>query len=158
MDGCGKDQRRDLLDGFDGALALSRHARLLGLNRSSLYYRPVAPSTQGLALKNSIDVIYTHWPFYGSRRMAAQLRREGTVVNRKAVQRHMQEMAIAGIRPTVNLSRRRHEHEVYPYLLRGLTITAPDQVWGIDLTYIRLQRTWMYLVAIMDWYSRYVVD
>ena len=158
MDGWSKDQRRDLLDRLDGALPLSRQARLLGLNRSSLYYRPVAPSPEELALKNSIDVIYTRWPFYGSRRIAAQLRREGTVANRKAVQRHMQEMGIAGIRPTVNLSRRRHEHEVYPYLLRGLSITAPDQVWGIDLTYIRLQRTWMYLVAIMDWYSRYVVD
>ena len=85
------------------------------------------------------------------------LQREGFLVNRKAVQRHMQEMGIAGICPGPNLSRRNQEHQVYPYLIRGLSITAPNHVWGIDITYIRLQRGWMYLVAIIDWYSRYVL-
>ena len=130
----------------------------LGLNRSGLYYKPAEPGADDVGLKHQIDELYTRWPFYGSRRITAQLQREGVVVNRKAVQRHMREMGIAGVCPGPNLSRRRHEHKVYPYLLRGLSITAPDQVWGIDLTYIRLQRTWMYLVALLDWHSRFVLD
>ncbi len=111
-----------------------------------------------LAIKHRIDEIYTAYPFYGSRRITAQLRREGFVVNRKTVQRHMREMGIAGICPGPNLSRRNAEHRVFPYLLRGLAIEAPNQVWGVDITYIRLQRGWLYLVAVMDWYSRYVVS
>lgn len=98
------------------------------------------------------------YPFYGSRRIAAQLRQEGFNVNRKAVQRHMQEMGIAGICPGPNLSKRRLEHQTFPYLLRDVTINHPNHVWGIDITYIRLQRGWMYLVAVLDWYSRYVVS
>ncbi|TYO92306.1 putative transposase, partial [Desulfallas thermosapovorans DSM 6562] len=78
--------------------------------------------------------------------------------NRKAVQRHMREMGIAGISPGPNLSKRNQQHKVYPYLLSNLEITRPDQVWGIDITYIRLQKGWVYLVAIMDWYSRYVIS
>lgn len=139
-------------------MPLTAQARLLGLNRSGLYYRPSGPTADEVRLKHRIDELYTRWPFYGSRRITAQLQREGVVVNRKAVQRHMREMGIAGVCPGPNLSRRRHEHKVYPYLLRGLSITAPDQVWGIDLTYIRMQRTWMYLVALLDWHSRFVVE
>lgn len=137
---------------------MKAQTELLGLNRSSLYYKPVAPSEEDLALKRRIDEIYTQWPFYGSRRITALLQQEGLQVNRKAVQRHMQEMGIAGISPGPNLSRRNQEHKVFPYLLRGLKITGPNHVWGIDITYIRLQRGWLYLVAILDWYSRYVVS
>jgi len=158
LDGWSRDSRLELLDREADELPLSRQARLLGLNRTGLYYRPVEPPASELLLKNRIDEIYTRWPFYGSRRITVELQKGGLAVNRKAVQRHMREMGIAGISPGPNLSRRRHDHQVYPYLLRGLSITAPDQVWGIDLTYIRLQRTWMYLTAIVDWYSRYVVD
>ena len=122
-----------------------------------MYYKPRSPSAEELTLKRRIDEIYTEYPFYGSRRITAVLQREGFLVNRKAVQRHMQEMGIAGICPGPNLSRRNQEHQVYPYLLRGLSITAPNHVWGIDITYIRLHRGWMYLVAIIDWYSRYVL-
>jgi len=111
-----------------------------------------------VALKHRIDAIYTQYPFYGSRRIAAQLRREGKEVNRKAVQRHMREMGIAGIRPGPNLSRRAHGERVYPYLLRDLRCTHPNQVWGIDVTYIPLQAGWMYLVAVLDWFSRFVVS
>lgn len=137
---------------------MKAQAELLGLNRSSLYYKPVEPSEDELALKRRIDEIYTECPFYGSRRITAILHREGLQVNRKAVQRHMREMGIAGICPGPNLSRRNQEHQVFPYLLRGLQITGPNHVWGIDITYIRLQRGWLYLVAILDWYSRYVVS
>lgn len=133
-------------------------ADLLGLNRSSLYYQPVSPSVEELAIKNRIDQIYTKWPFFGSRRISAILRQEGCIVNRKAVQRHMQEMGIAGICPGPNLSKRNLEHRVFPYLLRGLPIAHVNHVWGIDITYIRMQKNWMYLVAVIDWYSRYVIS
>jgi putative transposase len=131
---------------------------LLGISRSSLYYQPRCPTAQEVALKHRIDALYTQYPFYGSRRITAQVRREGTEVNRKAVQRHMREMGIAGIHPGPKLSRRAHGEQVYPYLLRGLTCTYPNQVWGIDVTYIPLQTGWMYLVAVLDWYSRFVVS
>ena len=115
------------------------------------------PSAEEVALKHRIDALYTAYPFYGSRRIAAQLRREGAGANRKAVQRHMREMGIAGIAPGPNTSKRALAHRIYPYLLGSLTSAYPDHVWGIDITYIRLQRGWMYLVAILDWYSRYIV-
>lgn len=111
-----------------------------------------------MALKHRIDALYTQYPFSGSRRITAQLRREGVDVNRKAVQRHMREMGIAGITPGPNLSRRVHGEQVYPYLLRGLTSGYPNHVWGIDVTYIRLRGSWMYLVAVLDRFSRYVVS
>jgi putative transposase len=111
-----------------------------------------------VALKHRIDAVYTQYPFYGSRRIAAHLRREGVNVNRKAVQRHMREMGIAGICPGPNLSRRAHGEQVYPYLLRDVRASYPNHVWGIDVTYIRLRGGWMYLVAVLDWFSRFVVS
>lgn len=137
---------------------MSVQTELLSLNRTSLYYQPVLPSAEEVALKHRIDEIYTEFPFYGSRRIAAQLRREGRYINRKAVQRHMREMGIAGICPGPNLSKREQAHRIYPYLLRHVTAAYPDHVWGIDITYIRLQRSWLYLVAVLDWFSRYVVS
>lgn len=139
-------------------LPLSLQAELLGISRSSLYYRPRPPSVEEITIKHRIDELYTDYPFYGSRRMAAQLQREGMEVNRKAVQRHMREMGIQAIFPGPNLSRRRLKEQVYPYLLRGLNIDCPNKVWGIDITYIRMQKGWMYLVAVLDWYSRYVLS
>lgn len=152
-----RTERIALLDWQGGELSIKAQADLLGLNRSGLYYKPVAPSPEEIALKHRIDVIYTEHPFYGSKRITAQLRREGWVVNRKAVQRHMREMGISGICPGPNLSRRNSEHRVFPYLLRGLAVQGPNHVWGIDITYIRLKEAWMYLVAVLDWFSRYVV-
>lgn len=143
----------------DGSqLSLTAQADLLGLSRSSLYYQPRAPSPDEVALKHRIDTIYTQYPFYGSRRITVHLRREGLVVNRKAVQRHMREMGIAGVSPGPNLSRRNSEHRVYPYLLRDVTSTYPNHVWGIDVTYVRLRAGWLYLVAVLDWFSRYVIS
>jgi putative transposase len=133
-------------------------AELLGLNRTGLYYEPVAPSWQEVALKHRIDELYTESPFYGSRRITACLKREGHMVNRKQVQRHMREMGIEGIAPKPRLSPASPGQQVFPYLLKGLRIKQPNQVWGIDITYIRLLASWMYLVAIIDWYSRYVVS
>ena len=138
-------------------LPLKTQAELLSLNRSVLYYQPVPPSAEEVAIKHRIDEIYTQYPFYGSRRITAVLRRDMTI-NRKAVQRHMREMGIAGICPGPNLSKRNQEHAVYPYLLRHVTSGYPNHVWGIDITYIRLRGGWLYLVAILDWFSRYVVS
>jgi putative transposase len=123
-----------------------------------LYYHPVPPSEEGIKLKHRIDEIYTQWPFYGSRRIRALLRREGWPVNRKRVQRYMREMGLAAIYPGPNLSKPAPGHQVYPYLLGNVTASHPNQVWSADIAYIRLQRGWMYLVAILDWYSRFVVS
>lgn len=141
-----------MIDWDSAQLPIGIQAELLGLNRTSLYYSAVAVSAEELALKNQIDELYTAHPFYGSRKIAAVLG-----INRKAAQRHMQEMGIAGVCPGPNLSKRRAKEGVFPYLLRGVTIDRPNQVFGIDITYIRLRNGWMYLVAVMDWYSRYVL-
>jgi putative transposase len=131
---------------------------LLSLNRTGIYYKPAPPSEEEIAIKHRIDEIYTKHPFYGSRRITALLKRENICINRKRVQRYMREMGIAGICPGPNLSKRNTEHRIYPYLLRNVTIDHPNHVWGIDITYIRLKHGWMYLVAIVDWFSRYVVS
>lgn len=136
---------------------LKVQAELLSLNRSSLYYQKQGPSAEELATKRRIDEIYTQYPFYSSRRITVALRKEQPI-SRPTVQRYMREMGIAGISPGPNLSKAGPEHKVYPYLLRGLVIDQPNQVWGIDITYIRLLAGWMYLVAVLDWFSRYVVS
>jgi putative transposase len=138
-------------------LSLQTQAQLLSLSRASLYYQPVGPSAQEIACKHRIDAIYTRYPFYGSRKMTVVLRQEGISVSRPTVQKYMREMGIAGIAPGPNLSKPHPEHKVYPYLLHSLRIEKPNQVWSIDITYIRLAGGWMYLVAILDWYSRYVM-
>jgi putative transposase len=153
-----RDERSALIEREGRELSLSAQAELLGVSRASLYYRPASPSAEEVALKHRIDEIYTARPFYGSRKIAALLHREGQSVNRKAVQRHMRGMGIAGVTPGPNLSRRDREEGVYPYLLRNLVVERPDQVWGIDITYVRLRAGWVYLVAVLDWYSRYVVS
>lgn len=140
------------------ALPLRTQADLLGLSRASLYYQPVPPSPEEVALKHRIDAIYTAHPFYGSRRLTVLLREEFGPINRKRVQRYMQEMGIAGIAPGPNLSKRASQHQIYPYLLRGVTAMTPDHIWGSDITYVRLRTNWLYLVVILDWYSRYVVS
>jgi putative transposase len=143
--------------GAEGTLTLARQAELLSLNRTGLYYQPVPPSAEEVALKHRIDEIYTEHPFYGSRKIVMVLRPEFDV-NRKAVQRHMREMGIAGIAPGPNLSKRSAQHKIHPYLLRNVSVTRPNQVWGIDITYVRLHAEWMYLVAILDWFSRFVIS
>jgi putative transposase len=136
---------------------MQTQADLLSLNRTSLYYQPVPPSPEALHLKRRIDEIYTAHPFYGSRKITVVLSAE-MVINRKAVQRHMREMGLAAICPGPNLSKRATEHRVFPYLLRGRAVTRPNHVWGIDIPYIRLLGGWLYLVAVLDWFSRYVLS
>ncbi len=131
---------------------------LLSVNRSTVYYHPQPPSAAEVQLKHRIDEIYTQCPFYGSRKITEQLQLDGVEVNRKAVQRHMREMGIAGICPGPNLSKRTQKEGIFPYLLRHTTSQYPNHVWGLDITYIRLKASWMYLVAVLDWYSRYVIS
>ena len=150
-------ERRALVEWEASTLPVTVQAELLSVSRASLYYQAVQPSAAEIALKHRIDALYTACPFYGSRRMLAQLQRDGQSINRKTVQRYMREMGIQGICPGPNLSKRAQAHAVYPYLLRNVTTANPNHIWGIDITYIRLHQGWMYLVAILDWYSRYVV-
>jgi putative transposase len=147
-----------MVDWEDHEMSITTQAELLSLNRTSLYYRPVSVSPETLALRHRIDEVYTAHPYYGVRRITVHLQREGRIVNHKAVARHMREMGLAGICPGPNLSKRNLAHAVYPYLLRNLTVAYPNHVWGIDITYIRLRGGWMYLVAVLDWFSRYVVS
>jgi putative transposase len=130
---------------------------LLGLNRSSLYYEAAGESAENLHLMRRIDEQYTQTPFYGWPRMTALLRRKGYAVNHKRVQRLMQKMGLQAIYPKPKTSLAAKEHQVYPYLLRGLTLTQPQQVWSADITYIPLRHGFMYLVAVIDWFSRYVL-
>lgn len=154
-----RDRDHDRLEvKAEGSLPLSRQAELLSISRSSLYYRPVEPSQREITLKNRIDEIYTQYPFYGYRRIHQQLLRDGFALNHKTVQLYMREMGLQAIYPGPNLSKRDLQHRVFPYLLKGLAITRPYQVFGTDITYIRLKGGWLYLVAIIDWYSRYVVS
>ena len=146
-----------MLEPTSTELSLTAQAQLLGISRSSLYYQSVPPSPREVALKHRIDEIYTQWPFYGSRRITVTLNREGLSISRPTVQRYMREMGISGVAPGPNTSKPAPEHTIYPYLLRNVTANHPNHVWGIDITYIRLCGSWMYLVAILDWYSRYVV-
>lgn len=139
-------------------LPLSEQAKLLSLSRSSLYYQPRPASEREVAIKHRIDELYTAYPFYGSRRIQAVLQPEFGSLARNTVRQYMQEMDISAVYPGPNLSRRQHDHRVYPYLLRRLDITAPNQVWAIDITYVRLRTGWMYLAAIIDWYSRYIIS
>jgi putative transposase len=140
------------------ALPLTTQAELLSISRRSLYYTPVPPSPEEVAIKHRIDELYTAHPFYGSRKLTVLLRAEFGPLNRKRVQRYMREMGIAGIAPGPNLSRRFVAHKVYPYLLSGVSAHSPNHIWGCDITFIRLRDGWLYLVAILDWFSRYVVS
>jgi putative transposase len=139
------------------ALNVRRQCELLGLSRSSLYYEPVGEAPENLRLMRLIDEQYTACPFYGSRRMTEWLVQRGEEVNRKRVQRLMRIMGLEAIYPKPRLSAAGAGHKVYPYLLRGVKIERPDQVWSTDITYVPLPGGFMYLAAVIDWYSRYVI-
>ena len=131
---------------------------MLSVSRRSLYYQPVPPPPEEVPIKHRIDELYTAHPFYGSRKLTVLLEPEFAPINRKRVQRYMREMGIAGISPGPNLSKRALNHRIYPYLLRSITAQAPNHIWGCDITYVRLRAGWMYLVAVLDWFSRYVIS
>jgi len=138
-------------------LSLKMQAELLGLSYSSLFYKPVPPSPRELAIKRRIDELYTAHPYYGSRKIAVILHPE-LGVSRPTVQAYMREMGIFAIVPGPHTSQPAPEHQIYPYLLRNVTAEHPNHIWGIDITYIRLAHSWLYLTAVLDWYSRYILS
>jgi len=149
--------RLSLVDLADPVVSIVAQCRLLKVARSTLYYRPSPVSEDDLAVMRRLDELYLASPFYGSRRMAAVLRREGWTVNRKRVRRLMRVMGLEAIYQKPNTSTAHPAHKVYPYLLRGLVIDRPNQVWCADITYIPMARGFVYLVAVMDWFSRRVL-
>jgi putative transposase len=138
-------------------LSIVRQCELADLARSSYYYRAAGESGENLRLMRLLDEQYTRTPYYGIRRMTAWLQACGHSVNHKRVARLMGRMGLEAIYPKPRLSLGGPEHRIYPYLLRGLAIRKPDQVWCADITYVRLRHGFVYLVAIMDWFSRYVL-
>jgi putative transposase len=140
------------------ALSVRRQCELLVLARSGLYYEPQGESAKNLALMRLIDEAYTRWPFYGVRKMTAWLRREGHAVNPKRVRRLMRLMGLEAIYAKPRLSASEKTHKRYPYLLRDVTIDRVAQVWSADITYLRLRGGFVYLVAVLDWHSRYVLS
>jgi putative transposase len=139
------------------AISVRRQCELIGLNRSTLYYEAATESELNLELMRLMDEQYTRTPFYGWPRMTAWLQRQGYEINPKRVRRLLQKMGLQAIYPGPRTSTRNGEHRVYPYLLRGLEIVRPNQVWSADITYVPLRQGFMYLVAIIDWFSRYVL-
>jgi putative transposase len=139
-------------------LSVSQQCELLGLSRSSYYYEPATETAANLALMARIDREYTARPFRGSRGMTAWLRREGHAVNRKRVQRLMRRMGLEAVYPKPHLSAGGAGHKVYPYLLRNVVIERVNQVWSTDITYIPMPNGFMYLTAVIDWHSRYVLS
>lgn len=147
-----------MIDPGHPALSVARQCGLIGLSRSSFYYRPVNDNRSDLALMELIDRQFLETPCYGSRRMTAVLRRAGHAVNRKRVRRLMGVMDLQVIWQKPNTSKAHPAHKVYPYLLRELVIDRPNQVWATDITFIPMPRGFLYLVAIMDWFSRKVLS
>lgn len=139
-------------------ISVRRQCELLGVNRSGLYYQSVGESRENLMLMRLIDKEYTRHPFYGSRRMTAWLSGQGRDVNRKRVSRLMEVMGIAAVYPKPRLSQPGEGHKIYPYLLKGVAVTRVNQVWSTDITYVRMAEGFVYLVAVMDWFSRYVLS
>jgi len=143
--------------GYD-KISIRRQCQLLGVNRSKFYYQPQPVSVETLDIMDRIDRQYTETPFYGVERMTAQLERDGLVIGHNRVRRLMRLMGLMAIYPKPNGSKSHPEHGIYPYLLRDVTIERANQVWSADITYIRLVAGFLYLVAILDWFSRYVLS
>lgn len=144
--------------GFGEDLSISAQCELLSLNRTGIYYKPRPVCPAKLAALNAIDEIYTENPVYGARRIRNELLKMGFSISRPTVGAYMQELGLAAIYPKPDTSRAHPQHKVYPYLLRNIKASHPNHIWGTDLTYIRMQGGFMYLVAYLDWYSRYVVS
>jgi putative transposase len=154
------EQKRQAVEPDHKKISIVRQCELLGLSRSSLYYEGKGETTYNEHLMKLIDAQYTETPSYGIDKMTACLARQGHLVNHKRVRRLMRKMGLQAIYPRRRrgLSIPDSRHKIYPYLLRGVEITRPDQVWSADITYVRMYRGWLYLVAVMDWFSRYVLS
>lgn len=152
------EQKRQLVETTHLDLSIRRQCELLGLNRASYYYQPTQTSELNLRLMNMIDEQYTDNPFYGWRRMTTYLQPvKKQAVNGKRVRRLMRLMGLQAIYPQPKAKKQAGQHKIYPYLLRDVPIVRINQVWSTDITYIRMATGFMYLTAIIDWYSRYVL-
>ena len=151
------EAKRHLIDADHADLSIRRQCELLGLSRASYYYQAATETPDNLNLMRVIDEQYLKTPFYGYLRMTAHLRRTGLPVNPKRIRRLMRLMGLVALYPKPKTTVANPEHRVYPYLLRGLAIVRPNQVWSADITYLPMAQGFMYLVAVMDWYSRYVL-
>lgn len=149
--------KRGLVEVGHPELSIARQCELMGLARSSWYYQAGGEGADNLAVMRRLDELYTAHPFYGVRRMTAALRQEGYRVNPKRVRRLLRVMGLEAIYPKPNLSQPHPAHRIYPYLLRGVAIERVNHVWSSDITYVRLRQGFVYLVAVIDWYSRYVI-
>jgi putative transposase len=152
------EQKRALVEPEYPQISLRRQCALLGLARGNLYYHPVSEGLETLALMRLLDAQYTATPFYGIRRMTAWLQRQGYAVNHKRVGRLLRQMGLAAIYPKPRLSQPAADHVIYPYLLRGVSVDRVNQVWSADITYVRLAAGFVSLVAVIDWFSRYVLS
>jgi len=152
------ERRRTIVDRRHPSLSVVRQCQLLDISRSGLYYQPAGISEEDLTLMKLIDRQYLATPFYGARRLAAWLKYQGHRVNRKRVRRLMCIMGLKAIYRRPRTSKPAPGNKIYPYLLSGMAITRPNQVWAADITYIPMARGFLYLVAIIDWYSRYVLS
>ena len=152
-----RGERKGMIRRDHPGLSLSRQCGLLSISRSSFYYQLKGESAENLALMRRIDELFLKYPFYGSRQMARQLRREGIYIGRHRVRRLMRLMGLQAIYQAPRTSDRHPEHRIYLYLLRNMVIDRPNQVWCADITYIPVQRGFLYLVAIMDWATRHVL-
>jgi putative transposase len=150
-------QRRSLIEADHEDLSIARQCELVSISRSSFYYRPTGETAKNLALMRLIDAQFLETPWYGSRQMAAHLRRDGHEVGRKRVRRLMATMGLAAIYQRPRTTVPHPEHRIYPYLLRDMVIDWPNQVWCADITYIPMRRGFLYLVAVMDWATRKVL-
>lgn len=146
------------IDHGHSSLSVRRQCQLLGIQRSQLYYEPVPETAENLDLMRRIDEQYLKTPFWGSRNMTTFLQGQGFTVNRKRIQRLMRKMGLEGLAPGPSTSRPAPQHQVYPYLLKDVVIDRPNQVWSSDITYIPMRHGYLYLVAVLDWYSRYVLS
>jgi putative transposase len=153
-----RDGKRGLIEPEHPRISIARQCELVGLSRSSFYYEAQGERAENLQLMRLLDEQYTRTPFYGIRRMTVWLRQQGYAVNPKRVARLLRTMGLETIYPKPRLSQPHPERHIYPYLLRGVPITRVNQVWSTDITYIRLQAGFVYLVAVMDWFSRYVLS
>lgn len=158
--GLGVSKKRTLIKPSADAPSIRRQCSLVGLHRSTWYAQGAATDEpeENQGLMQHIDELYTAHPFYGSRKMVAVLGRRGHVVNRKRIQRLMRLMGLQSVAPRPNTSRPHPQHKVYPYLLRGMSVVRPRQVYSTDITYIRVGRGFAYLTAVIDWYSRQVLS
>lgn len=147
-----------MIDAKNPELSVRRQCKLLSLNRSSFYYDPRPESDLNERLMRRLDELYTAHPFLGYRKLTKLLQREGHAVNRKRVLRLLRQLGLQAIYTKPDTSKPHPKHPIYPYLLKNLAITGPGQVWATDITYIRLRKGWCYLIAVIDWYSRYIIS